>query len=769
MRLKKSFLQLPLNAQIYISIMVIIMITLLLIIFLSQAITLAHFDYLLSIKKLYFYSMHQNIMESNIYFLNLCILQYENLIKLFNYQFYLFLKDEVILKEFTFHKNVDNNTIFIFKNPGQEIIPDFSVSNEEQILYIYNYAKNKIVNDTIIFLIASNYLSYVNQVKAVRNLKIPYYGEVYFMGEYIISLSNYNILFSLNNTRIKEVYEAYDGNLDLYLNFVYSIQDINYNYFKKFFELFKKNELFFIDIMYILKTSIFSNYKEIEDESIKKEYIKNQSIFFQSIFFENDSTWFCEKWDSKNSRFQGANNIRDGYMDILLYQLSSKIGINSIPFNHQTNKIISKNLCYFFLYKQIIYLNITSDINFEEFNENFLNDIYNEIYNKETINIDDCKLEKYYHKDFGPLININKDFYDYYNLEYLDNTFIYLLRNKDANSLIFETKHCYPNYMILKDFFPNFFSFQQLDFYSFSFGDKITKNVISSNQFLLNIRYLMLLCLIVNWAILFFIILIITHKTILQVTEPIIRLTEIINLNNLNEKNINENIFEYKSDDEINQFFLLCKKLINGEIKDSNLKNKENVEMHKNMNNNMIINNKMILELIENQKTLNTNDKEIYLLKQNYSIDTRHKRLKTHKSSRRNNQDSQGLHFNLIKLESSKSNENQLLNSSEEFETEVEENDPELNNMKYYENLLYLTDYIYNGNKEKNNNSHEKLRMNATTHASINNNSIIKFGSVSNISINKNDYENKNYRRDCKFITYYWYAHSKKNKLFGND
>ena len=277
----------------------------------------------------------------------------------------------------------------------------------------------------------------------------------------------------------------------------------------------------------------------------------------------------------------------------------------------------------------------------------------------------------------------------------------------------------------------------------------------------------MILCIVVIWTILLFIISIITSRIILQVTEPIIRLAETIDLNNLNEKNINENIFEYKSDDEINEFFLLCKKLINGEIKDSNFKNKENAESNKNLNNNMIINNKMILELIENQKTLNTDDKQIYLLSENNLVQKKYKRLK--KSSERNNQDSQGLQFNLIKVGSSKSNENQLLNSTEEFNSEVNENDPELNNMKHYENLLYLTDYIYNGNREKNNNSHEKLRTNLTTRGSINNNSVHKLGSVSSISINKNENENKNIRKDCKFITYYWYNNSKKNKLFGND
>ena len=89
MGLKKTFLQLPLNSQIYFSIMAIIIANLLIIIFLSQVFTITQCNYLLSKKKEYFSVMFQNIMESNVYFMNLCILQYENLIKTFNYQLYL--------------------------------------------------------------------------------------------------------------------------------------------------------------------------------------------------------------------------------------------------------------------------------------------------------------------------------------------------------------------------------------------------------------------------------------------------------------------------------------------------------------------------------------------------------------------------------------------------------------------------------------------------------------------------------------------------------
>ena len=780
MAFKQTFLQLPLNVQIYLSLILITFITLALIIALSQVFTVVHSDYIVSTKKVYFYNMQQSIIESNLLFLNLCILQYESLIKLFNYQIYLYLKDERILIKFT-----KNNTNDIFSNdikickvedPNKDNKDNILIPEQEQILYIYSYSIKSILgNNSIINLIYSNYLSFLNQIKAVRNFRIPYYGNLTIMGEYIMSFTNYNIFFSLNNSRIKDVYNYFEGNMGRFLDFITSREETNYHYFKKYFDLYENNELLFMDILYNLKYNIFSNYKEINDKYIKEDYIRNQSIFFQNIYFENDSTWFYDNWNPKITRFQGANNIMTNFIDFLLFQLSSKIDAYSIPFSHDTNKIISKNICYFFLLKQIIYLNITSDKD-DYFDRTFLDNIYNEIFNKKIIDISDCKLEKYYSKIKGPMMNIDKNFTEYYDLKYIFDYYIYLLRNNDLNSIIFGNKFSYPNFMTLKDISPDFFLFQQLDFYSYTFGDEITKMISTSKRLYINMRYLMILCLLVNWIIFLFAFGVFLSRTIIEVTEPIIRLTEIIDLNNLNEKNINENIFEYKSDDEINEFFLLCKKLIDGEMKDSNFKNKENSEINNNINNNMIINNKMILELIESQKSLNKDDKEIFLLKQAYANDTRNKKHRTNKSSKLFNKDkdknSQGVHFNLIKVTSSKDNENKLVNSNEDIYSDIDENEHENSNRKFYDDLLDLADYVYNGkdkdkDKEKNN-IMDKLRININ-HASITNPSLVRLASASNISLNNKIENDKNFRKDCKYITYFWYADAKKNKKFGTD
>ena len=640
------------------------------------------------------------------------------------------------------------NKIILFRDPN--VIPNnYSYSNDEENLYLYYYSKAPNLSSFLISLAITNYLSYLNQVKGLRTFRISFYGDLYTIGEYIIFFNKYSTLISFNFSRIMNIYNSVEGNINKSLEYIFSNEEIDFNYYKKFFEIYEKNELFFIDLMYKLKYNIFSKLKynifsdckKIEDKNLKEEYIRNQSIYFQNIDYQNSSIWFYDMWNPNISRFQGYNDIIDKYLDFLFFQLSSKISINSIPFYHDTNSLISINLCYFFLLKQIIYLNITSNDDDIIFDKNFLDNIYNEISNKDNITINDCKIETYYSNNFNN-VKINNNFKEYYNLEYIYHSYIYLLNRKDTNSIIFENKFSYPNYACLKEFFPTFFTFKQLDFYSFTFGNPIAKMMELSYQFILNIRLFMVLCLVLSWFFLFFIFIFITSRVIKQITEPIIRLTEIIDLNKINEKTINKNIFEYKSDDNINEFFLLCKKLIDGEIKDNNFKNKENIEI--NSNKNMILNNKMILELIENQKSINTVDKEIFLLKQDI------------------------FHTSMISTNLAKFRSISNISLNHKNDNEVEEN-LEANNNEYYENLLNLSDYVYNVREKDRNNNQDKLKKDIF-HTSMISTNLAKFRSISNISLNhKNDNDIKNMRKDCKYITYSWYMNAKKNGMFGND
>jgi hypothetical protein len=341
---------------------------------------------------------------------------------------------------------------------------------------------------------------------------------------------------------------------------------------------------------------------------------------------------------------------------------------------------------------------------------------------------------------------------------------MFQLRNDDIDSYVFGFLYSHPNYLCLKEIIPNFFSLNQIDFFGYSFCDDISKMIDSSTYFLNNIKYLMVLCLLYTWFFLLYILRIISARIIKEITEPIIRLTNIVNLNNINDLNQNEDIFKYTFDEEINSFFLSCKKYINGEIKENNV-NIKNKEENNNNNNNMIINNKMILELIENQKILNKEDKKIYLLEQidsnklNSSIKNR---CKTNKSSTHKNKKQNSLGLNLIQLNEIKNEKNSI--DKENIYSEINDNNKENNNLKYYENLLNLTEYVYNGRTNKNTNKNNKMRMNMNPTPTRRLVNLKKYFPAKQ----KDEDEKKNNRKDCKYITYFWYFNAKKNKLFDN-
>jgi hypothetical protein len=70
------------------------------------------------------------------------------------------------------------------------------------------------------------------------------------------------------------------------------------------------------------------------------------------------------------------------------------------------------------------------------------------------------------------------------------------LVDNDIDTCIFEYKYSFPDFRILKDFFPIFFSFEQLDFFTFYFGVEVSKSLASSTDFLKNIGLILFLCLL---------------------------------------------------------------------------------------------------------------------------------------------------------------------------------------------------------------------------------------------------------------------------------
>jgi hypothetical protein len=318
-------------------------------------------------------------------------------------------------------------------------------------------------------------------------------------------------------------------------------------------------------------------------------------------------------------------------------------------------------------------------------------------------------------------------------------------------------KSSFPNFESLKLFSPNFFTFSQIDFYSFSFGSNLSRIISSSEEFITNVNYFIIIVLWFFWIIIIIIFIIIILIVIPTITNPIVRLTQIINLNDSK----NENIFEYKLDDDINKFFSLCKNLINGEMINNELKLNEILEdqdlFDNSANNNMIINNKMILELIENQKCINDNNKNIFLFKEGNANENKRDKSNNKLAKIRNRNFNEFDNNDVIKLISVNDEEiysqknskksKEIKEENEELYSKLDEDDLEANNLKLYEDLIKITDFVFYG-KEK-----EKLNKNKKN--------LDKSSSVSKKSKPENSIK---IIKGFENITYYWYMTEKVNR-----
>ena len=760
MSLKERFLKLPLKLQINIFLISIFILTIFLVLVFSQAISLMHFKTIKSKRKEYFLSMERKIIESNLYFINICLLQYENLIKLFNSQIYHFLNDENLFFYF-FNKNkipenISEQKIHAFNNISEVFTyPDYQENSNDKKIFISCDSKNSPCEEAI-SLIKSNAFIYLNQYKGLRDFKIPFYGEQTLMGEYTLFLKNYQTFLSINNTSIKETF-IIGQNASNIATQVSTLMKDDYELNERHLKEYSNNEIKLMQLMYRKLYFILDEYNSINDTFEKEVYLRDKSIYFQSLDYNSDTSFFCNNWNITKGRVFGKSYIISGCLSWILFNIFKKLDIITLPIDHTTNQLISKNLCLYFILKQLIIISV-NDENFNETEK--YEEIYEKIKDKEITDIDDCKLDKYL-DNIGEEFKMKKEFLNYFDLNNIYDSYLYKLSKSESRSYLFQVKSTYPNLECLKLFYSDFFTFYQLDFYTFSPGSNISRIISSSNEFMDNVNYLILLLLWILWLITAFIFAIIIHYVIPKITDPIVRLTQIVNLNANDYKN--KKIFEYTLDEDINKFFALCKNLIDGEMINNDLKLKEILEdksLDFSYNNNMIINNKMILELIESQKCLNDNDKNIFLLKEGNISNKKEKNERKITSPRRKRKNFNVNNLDVIKLISLNTGENMEINTTdskkikkanEELYSDVDEEDNETNNLKLYEDLIKIADFVFYGKeKEKIN----KMRKN------VDKNSLIS--KISKMS----KQENTNFKpiRGFDNITYYWYINEKNNK-----
>ena len=726
---------------------IIILFTYILVMGLMGCIYLSIKIFYLNSAKDYYFSLYQEIIDSTISFHNVILFQYEELIKYFGEQSYTFITSD-LLREKKDPKNLEN--VVVQYSPQKVVEEDQDIPLSEYKIYLYSY--NNIIYNMVRNLITMNAASYIYMFYSVKSFRSPYYGNISFINDYVFYTPQYQSLFSISSNGIKKIIDSSDGNIPEKMK---TISNFNYIKYKSFFIVNTTLKIFLFDMLYSSKAFVFHNYLDLineeADESTKVNYIKNQSKYFQSINYGNDEILLIDNADISKSKIVISNNIINDYIDFLfLYIIMKYDDIIDVPVYYENNTILSKDICYFFLIKQIKKLKNIIDTS-KVFSEEVLNNIYNNLKKGEST-IEDCLLDKYFSHN---LINklhpyVNPEFNKIYDLENTRRMTLCQLIKQDPNSYFFIVKHSYPNYYSIKQFTPKYFPSSQINFFSFVSGEFPIHLYNASEQFFYKVQVLSTITEMFLWTIIFIIIFYIMNKVKHEVIKPILDLQDILNSKEI----FDENKIKYIYDDNINEFFIACKRLLllnNNNIQSSVMNYK--LYMKEKLNgqntgedgvvapNNMIMNIKMINELIEAQKVQEINNQivecdweKVSSLNKLYQGS---KNLNKANSLKKNNTSNKhGL--------STKSFDFGFINDEEEEEDELINIGDDEDNPVYYKNLLLMTEYLFN-----NNNYQEKLNKMKF----IRSNSIKDPKDIAKVDTKKN-----------KYITYSWYSKMKENK-----
>jgi len=575
-------------------------------------------------RKEYFYRRYKDIIDSKIRFQTFLLYQYEQLIKGFNSQIYYYG-----LSKNDLYDTMINYKDDLIKNYEDTIEEDYNpdLPDDEKLYYLYSFSDDIYMNSKVYYSLANTHSSIDNQLKGIRNFRITYLGSnTKIINEYTFVPLSQGSIYSVNRTRIKEVEELSQG------DFVQYYDNLINEYVKKyknFMNDFKKGELPFMDIFFKDKFYVFANYvnetylRDVYKNDVN-EYLNNISYHFHFINYSTKKTFFTDNGDQNKVTFIEENSIIDYYLYFIFTQIQKSLDINTIPLFFENNTILSTNLCYSFLYKQMMLINSMSvkDV----FDEERINSIFKSL-KKGVSNIGDCILDGKY--DYDTKQNaydvLNIKFNKYYSMKNRREFSLFKLSDNILSENFFCLKYSFPDFQSILNFKPTFFTLDQINLYSFSTFYEPVRYYSNAQNFYSNVEYLIILCLLYLWIIIFFYLSWKAKKLFIEVIEPINNLTNMINKLDVKE----DNILKYEPDDNINELFKLCNDLLLGKYKQKILHdneiNTEQVENDKNLSsfNNLKINRRLIEEMMENKNEYNLQGDEIITFKINDYLNQR--------------------------------------------------------------------------------------------------------------------------------------------------
>ena len=604
MSVPSSFLTLSIREQLCITILILTLFSLLVILCLpgSFSYEILMEDY--KKKKKFFYNEYKEYIQTCFDFHSFNILKYEEIIKRMAKQIYKYNTRETIYEydsDFSGNNNVQNFT------ENEE--------NDDNILYYYCYNENETVCSNAKKILANRYESLNGLIfshDVINRIKMPGY-DMPIIDSFVGVSVNDSVIYGFNKTGLSsaiinetnstnfnktELKKYYQNIVEEQMGYAYNsiMSSLNLDLFL-YQELFKKtvsemNEMYEYE------------YSNQTNQSALSNFTKAALGYYSIIELSNNKCYLVTHVSEQDKYYYFQFNLIENFLDIIGRYMSDNENMDFIPLYSFNHTIMSPGLCTNFLMKQ----------SKQMYNEKTLNETYSKIrkgvdgieaciYDKTVL--ENSKIKEMLETNITHFLVSNNKFYQ--GLIELDQPYFFL-------------KASFPNLNALKEYQSDYFLLDQIDFYLFApFKEPIEFAKYIRNQYI-NLFYLIVILLLYIWIICFIVNMIIYCKVAKQITEPIYRLQEAIENNNLKD----ESVFKYEYDEIINELCITCKELLTGQIDASNslkyagqfnILNKQNdkdkvIDKNK-YEKNLIINNDIVNDLINEQQNMMNFKKEI--------------------------------------------------------------------------------------------------------------------------------------------------------------
>ena len=550
-------------------------------------------------KKKYFYNKYKDYIESCYYYQGYTLLKYEEIIK-------RMLKEAMkySIREGLFNYKSEFMEEYTEQNPVRDLYynsEDENDNNRTDILYYYCFNENAELcsktKDGLKNLYDSLY-SLIFTTELYERFKLPELNMPIVDKSLSVNINNSFMFCFDKNTMMKNINESINYTKfaeDTVNNIVKHMED--YLDFKFFLynEIFNKTKIE-LDILTFI--SELNNIKPEERHNKIFSFAQTNSGLYSSIQFQNDKSYLLSYNPDSDNYYYFEFYTTSKFLMHTLKLLYNELNMNFIPLFPENNTLFFPEICSFFLLSQ------SNDV----FNEKILDEIMKNI-QKGKSTIKDCFFDKDLYKNQKDLIEVlEKNEPSFLNI----SNIIYqgLLRTKDKYPLYF-MKYSFPSFNTLINFKSDYLHLDQINFFLLA----SFKEPVEFSDFILaqykNLFYLIIILTVYIWILCFFVNIFIFYKVIKQITEPIFKLQEAINTNNIK----NESIFKYEYDDTIQELFTTCKELLTRQI--DNKQNKkyssyfnvldtqnDNLVDERKYENNLIINNDLINKLKREQQNM---------------------------------------------------------------------------------------------------------------------------------------------------------------------